>query len=146
MSDGTEVRARGSCLCGAVRYAIHGELRPVICCHCEQCRRSSGHFVAATATRTSALVMERDEGLRWYQSSSHARRGFCQWCGSSLFWEPTPQAPEARVSIMAGTLDNPTGLRTACHIFVSNAGDYYCVPDDTPWCEDGDWQRLLARD
>src|SRR5262245_23873659 len=28
----------GSCLCGAVRFDITGPLRPVIACHCTQCR------------------------------------------------------------------------------------------------------------
>ncbi len=146
MSDGTAVRARGSCLCGAVRYSVHGALRPVFCCHCEQCRRTSGHFVAATASRACDLVIERDDGLRWYQSSPNARRGFCQHCGSSLFWEPTPQAADAHISIMAGTLDGPTGLHTACHIFVANAGDYYLIPADAPQCADGSWEQQLSRD
>lgn len=68
--------------------------------------------------------------LRWIQSPSSdagARRGFCCECGSSLFWEP----PEREtISISAGTLDGPTGLRVAGHWFVSQVGDYYEIPDD----------------
>ena len=40
---------RGSCLCGAVRYIVRGELRHVVGCHCGQCRKTSGHYVAATS-------------------------------------------------------------------------------------------------
>jgi hypothetical protein len=32
--------------------------------------------------------------------------------------------------IMAGTMDSPTGLETAAHIFVGDAGDYYDIPED----------------
>ena len=39
----------GGCLCGGVRYAIRGELRGVIACHCAQCRRTSGHHSAMTS-------------------------------------------------------------------------------------------------
>ncbi len=39
----------GGCLCGQVTYKINGPLRPVIACHCKQCRKSSGHHVAATS-------------------------------------------------------------------------------------------------
>jgi hypothetical protein len=53
------------------------------------CRRTSRHFAAFTATRPGALVLIESEGLRWYRSSTSARRGFCGTCGSSLFWEPT---------------------------------------------------------
>ena len=45
----------GGCLCGGVRYAVTGPLRDIIACHCEQCRRSSGHFVAATACRREQI-------------------------------------------------------------------------------------------
>ena len=41
--------ATGRCQCGAVSYKVSGPLRPVVACHCDMCRRISGHFVAATA-------------------------------------------------------------------------------------------------
>lgn len=34
------------------------------------------------------------------------------------------------ISIAAGTLDGPTGLRVASHWFVSQAGDYYEMAGD----------------
>ena len=40
----------GGCLCGAVRYRVHGELRDVTYCHCKQCQRQSGLYFAATAS------------------------------------------------------------------------------------------------
>ncbi|MBA3425819.1 MAG: GFA family protein [Rubrobacteraceae bacterium] len=125
----------GGCLCGAVRYEVSGPLRAVVNCHCGQCRHTSGHFVAATAVRPKAMTLIASEGLRWYQSSDTARRGFCQNCGSSLFWEPVSGE---KIVIMAGTLDGPTGLRTAAHIFVGDAGDYYEIDDDLPRFASGD--------
>ena len=47
----------GGCACGGVRYEVHGKLRDVITCHCVQCRRTSGHFVAATACRRSTFKL-----------------------------------------------------------------------------------------
>lgn len=35
-------------------------------------------------------------------------------------------------SIAAGTLDEPTGLRTVAHIFVDSKGDYYQLADELP--------------
>lgn len=120
------VRTTGGCLCGAVRYEVTGPLRPVLACHCEQCRRSSGHFVAATAARHADFRLEKSEGLCWYRSSAEARRGFCGTCGSSLFWEPDDKR---HISIMAGTLDRPTGLALAGHLFAGEADDYYRICD-----------------
>jgi hypothetical protein len=40
------------------------------------------------------------------------------------------------VSIAAGTLDQPTGLRTAAHIYVHQAAEHELIPDDgLPRCE-----------
>lgn len=130
-----EPRATGGCLCGAVRYEITGPLRQVVACHCEQCRRTSGHFVAATASRREHVRLVEDKGLRWYRSSGEARRGFCGICGSSLFWQPDHGR---HLSISAGTLDRPTGLAMAAHLFAGAADDYYRITDGLPQHEGGE--------
>lgn len=117
----------GGCLCTAVRYRVTGPLRPVLACHCEQCRRTSGHHVAATAARRTDLEITGE--VRWYDSSPGVRRGFCPVCGANLFWDDT-RTP--MVSIFAGTLDEPTGLRLRGHIFVADKGDYYEIDDGLP--------------
>lgn len=121
--------ATGGCLCGAVKYEINGPLRPVVCCHCEQCRRTSGHYVAASACNADDLRLAAEDGLSWYRSSAKAQRGFCSRCGSSMFWRPDHGR---YISVMAGTLDRPTGLEAACHIYVDMASDYYSLADGLP--------------
>ena len=119
----------GTCLCGAVRYEVTGPLRDVVLCHCAMCRRTHGHVAAYTAAPNAALRLVEARGLRWYASSGFARRGFCAECGASVFWERTAGD---LVSIAAGTLDAPTGLRTTLQIFVEDAGDYYAIGRDVP--------------
>lgn len=125
----SQVRATGSCLCGAVRYRISGVLRGVILCHCAMCRKAHGHIGAYTETPKVALQLTESRGLRWYASSAIARRGFCGECGSTLFWE---RATKDYISVAAGTLDSPTGLATVLQIHVDSAGDYYRVDDSVP--------------
>jgi hypothetical protein len=75
-------------------------------------------------------VLLQSEGLRWVsspESESEARRGFCCECGSSLFWDAPARDS---ISIAAGTLEEPTGLRLLGHVFVARAGDYYELPSD----------------
>ncbi len=114
----------GGCICGGVRYAVSGPLRPVIACHCEQCRRFSGHFVAATATRKQHFQFTQQTSLKWYSYLNGYRQGFCGECGSSLFFE---DENGERISIAAGSLDEPQGLTIAAHIYVAEQGDYYCI-------------------
>lgn len=121
-----KVRATGGCLCGAVRYTIHGPLRDVVACHCGQCQRTHGNYSAYTMAQTADIELTENGGLHWYQSSETARRGFCRVCGTSLFWEPKGKDT---MSIAAGSLDQPTGLKTIRHIFVADAGDYYEISD-----------------
>ena len=116
----------GSCLCGGVRYWVTGPLRPVVACHCQQCRKTSGHFVAATSAPRSSVKIQGE--VRWYDASATARRGFCGACGSSLFWD----GPGGNLSIHAGTLDGVTGLALAGHIYCADKGDYYQLTDDLP--------------
>lgn len=113
---------RGGCLCGAVRYVARGPLRDVVNCHCGQCRRFHGHYGAYTAVALADLTIEGEANLKWFNSSGFARRGFCQACGSSLFWHAVA---EDGISIAAGTLDAPTGLKTVRNIFAAHPGDYY---------------------
>ena len=114
----------GGCVCGGVRYEVRGKLRDVITCHCVQCRRTSGHFVAATACRRAAFKLVKEQTLKWYVAVPGFRRGFCSECGSSLLFE---QDGAERVSIAAGSLDEPQGLKIAAQIFGSEAGDYYQI-------------------
>lgn len=133
----------GGCLCGGVRYRVTGPLRPVVMCHCTQCRRTTGHVMAATAARRTDFHFVRQDDLRWFESSARARRGFCGNCGSTLFWDG---AGLAHISIAAGTLDSTRGLKIACHIFVANKGDYYVIEDEAPQSIDGQFSAPIPPD
>jgi len=133
MSTPQTTNGSGSCLCGAVRFEVNGALRPVMYCHCEQCRKTSGHYVAATACELDDLSFTNDAGLEWYQSSPEAQRGFCKVCGSSLFWKPKNKKT---ISVMAGSLSRPTGLIASSHIYMHMASDYYEVSDGLPQYDD----------
>lgn len=123
----SDPRATGGCLCGAVRYEVHGPLRNVVHCYCGQCRRTHGLMGPYSGTATGNLKLTEERGLRWYRSSDTADRGFCAECGSSLFWRPTGAD---RVAISAGTIDPPTGVRVVGHIFVDDVADFHGMPDD----------------
>jgi len=117
--------AAGGCLCGAVRYEVRGSLGDVHACHCSQCRRQSGHFVVGASARRADFVVTSEGSLSWFRSSAWARRGFCAACGSALFWDGGGE----EIGINVGSLDQPTGLKLAQHIFVDEKADYYEIDD-----------------
>jgi hypothetical protein len=77
----------GHCLCGGVAYQTDGPIAEVMQCHCENCRRLSGNFVAAGRAATDDLQIADPDGyLRWHELG-YARYGFCRNCGSTLFYQ-----------------------------------------------------------
>ena len=75
------------------------------------------------------MTIEGESAIVWYGSSAEARRGFCGKCGSSLFWQ---RIGAKEVSMTAGSLKAPTGLKTARHIFAADKGDCYTIADGVP--------------
>ncbi len=84
--------------------------------------------MAATSALLTNFELLNQQSLQWYQSSEDAKRGFCHTCGSSLFWQ---KSNRDSISIMAGTIDAPTGLSTVENIFVEDMSDYHGLPSLT---------------
>jgi len=120
---------KGRCDCGKVHFEVEDVRQTVTVCHCGQCRRTSGHVWASTHAPFEKLRFISDEGLTWYESSTYAKRGFCRYCGSSLFYRMND---EDGIGIAAGCLDGETGLEASKHIFVKDKGDYYEITDGLP--------------
>jgi hypothetical protein len=115
--------ATGGCDCRGVRYSVEGELRDVYNCHCERCRRITGHHMAATAAPPERVSFVADQTLQWYEPAVGVQYGFCGTCGSTLFWRTA--GDRSKLCIAAGTLDQPTGLTTTTAWWVAEAGDYH---------------------
>jgi len=124
---------KGSCECQGVMFELTGELRDVVFCHCSQCRKTSGHYWAATQVSKGNLNLIKATSLSWYDSSDKARRGFCSVCGSSMFYE---RKGIDKISVSAGSLEIPTSLDRMRHIYVASKGDYYDISDELPQFEE----------
>ena len=120
---------KGSCLCGAVRFEVIGDLPPPDACHCTQCRKQSGHYFASTDVLRTGLTISGADNISWFRSSTKVRRGFCSTCGSALFWDPIEKD---WIAIAMGAFERPTGTSLGKHIFVADKGDYYEIADGLP--------------
>ncbi|HBF29157.1 GFA family protein [Rhizobium sp.] len=112
----------GSCLCGARRYEINGEVQGVYICHCSLCRKASG------SVGNSILIVPK-EHFRWIQGADHGityelRPTYtitrCKTCGT-----PLPAEEDAKaVYVTAGTLDVPLGFGICTHLFCASRADW----------------------
>jgi hypothetical protein len=105
--------------------------------------RGAGQASGRDRLPLQASTLSRAETLRWYVAIPGFRRGFCGECGSNLFFE---EVGGERVSIAAGSLDEPQGLTIAAHIFASEAGDYYEIDASVPVSPQGDHNVRLPAD
>ena len=128
---------QGGCLCGNVRYQINAkpeDMSGVTACHCQQCRRWSGHYWASIhVPKTTLRITSGTDNISWFTSSDKAKRGFCQICGSTLFWHGFGyDALKNKIDISAGSLDESKNLQLVRHIFCRSKGAYYKIKDGVP--------------
>jgi hypothetical protein len=98
----------GGCLCGQVRYTLHGDPLSVSVCHCGTCRKASGAASVAWATfRLADFELHRGP-LTIHRSSRDVERGHCAACGASVTFL---KRGEGTIDITAATLDDPGRVR-----------------------------------
>ena len=128
----------GGCQCGAVRFAVDGELgRPSIC-HCRMCQKAFGSFYGPLISAP---------GLRWtrgtpkhFQSSNRVRRGFCETCGTPLTFEPD----NGPVEVAIGAFDDPTALRPVIQLDVATRMPWLRELDNLPTTTPTEAEKFAA--
>ena len=125
----------GSCFCGDVRYRVGGPALTICQCHCSMCQRSVGAPVVTWATFERRNFEATGRALAWFESSPEARRGFCERCGASLFFE-SERFP-GLIDVTVVTLENAASLAPTMHIYVRSRQPWMNVADGLP-CHAGD--------
>lgn len=121
---------RGSCFCGAVSYAVEGELHDARSCHCSMCRK-------AFSAQASAFAMVNTDEFSWvsgeellttYASRNGGGLQFCSVCGSTLCG-----LYEGRViGVTLGCVDGDPGVSLSRHIFVGSKATWETIADGVP--------------
>ncbi|MGF1493822.1 MAG: GFA family protein [Microcoleaceae cyanobacterium] len=125
MTDQTEQQA--SCLCGAVRIFVKPENNHVGACHCKMCRRwSSGPLFAMECG--DQVRFEGRENITTFSSSEWAERGFCNKCGSNLFYR-IKQTGDYFIPV--GILDDESQLSFKQQIFIDQKPAFYSFANQT---------------
>jgi hypothetical protein len=115
-------RRTGSCLCGARRYEIVGDLDGVWMCHCSLCRKATGSV-------GNAILIVPKERFRWLSGADHGETYAlrptytvtrCWTCGTPL----PAEEDDRNVYVTAGTLDEPLGAGIRTHLFCASRADW----------------------
>ena len=122
--------ARGSCLCGTVRWQADGKLHDITHCHCSMCRKAhAAPFASYTSVpRNRFTWLAGGLDVARYESSPDSVRSFCRICGSV-----TPFSfSEDIVGIPAGCMDDSARVKSAAHIFVGSKAPWHVLGDGLP--------------
>ena len=119
----------GSCFCGAVKYAVEGDLGRTYYCHCSRCRKTSGSAFSANAVIAPAQfkVLAGEELLTSFIASNGVVRTFCSCCGSHLTVNKDDQ-----MRLRLGSLDTPLNAVLDMHTFTASKADWFPILDDLP--------------
>ena len=121
----------GRCYCGVVRYEVHGELGPLVNCHCKYCRRAHGAaFATVTLVQSGNFrVTSGEEALREYRNSEGSRF-FCQQCGGRLL--NRPRSTDKFLMLVVASLDQDPSQAPVMHINVESKAEWYEILDAFP--------------
>ena len=124
----------GSCLCGAVRYAVRDEFVYAMNCHCSMCRRATGSAFKPLAgiERDKFAITQGADNLLIY-GDDHGHDACCGRCGSLLY---SLVRDGAYVHVTMGTLADDPGIRPTKHIFVGSKAPWFTITDDLPQHEE----------
>ena len=125
MTDTREVHGR--CLCGTVRMTVKPKNNSVGACHCSMCRRWGGGPLFAVEC-SADIDIEGDEAVSVYRSSDWAERGFCNRCGTNLFYR---FRPDGHYAIPVGLLDDGGNWVFDEQIFIDEKPAYYSFANET---------------
>lgn len=125
MSNGTE-RHAGGCLCGAVRYVMHGAPTYAGHCHCRSCQRAIGAgFVTWVGVKPESFKVTQGE-ITVCETSPGVRRGFCGRCGSSLTFAGNDWMD---VAVTAASLDDPSIADPESNVFLNHRQPWVVIDD-----------------
>lgn len=118
---------KGSCLCGAVNISVKTMSDKVGACHCTMCQKWAGGPLMAVDCG-SDFSIQGEENVTVFNSSDWGERGFCNKCGSNLFYR---LKQENKYIMPVGLLDGAKGLIFDHQIFIDEKPEYYCFANET---------------
>lgn len=122
----------GGCLCGAIRFEIHGKIHDIVYCHCSRCRKAQGSAFATNGNveANAFRIVSGEDLLNAYESSPGEFKCFCKVCGSPILSrrQDLPQ----RVRVRLGTIDSDIDERPRAHIFAGSRANWETICGDLP--------------
>ncbi|MEM9061581.1 MAG: adenylate/guanylate cyclase domain-containing protein [Pseudomonadota bacterium] len=143
MPEAQQAFAGGGCLCGAVRYEIHGKPLGSMLCQCRMCQRFSGAPILGGTTMLAEALVFTQGAPKFFQSSKIAKRGFCADCGTALLYQGLVGIWTKWVMVFTASLDAPQDFPPTYNLGVESAMPWLGLHDDLPRTQCKDSPSLI---
>lgn len=121
------MEARGSCVCGATQITAKTVSRNVGACHCGLCRKWAGGPFMAVDCGTEVSFTGADN-ISVFDSSDWAERGFCNKCGTHLFYR---LKENKQYYMPAGVFEDDSNFVFDHQVFIDEKPEYYKFANKT---------------
>ena len=115
----------GQCMCGAVTVRVAKLADGLSACHCQMCRRWTG--AAFVALHADGDDVSWTGPVKTYASSDWASRGWCDVCGSTLFYRIEQ---DGSYGLAAGLFDGAAGQRLSMEGYIDEKPAGYAFAGD----------------
>lgn len=122
----------GSCLCGELNFTAQLPTLWVAHCHCILCQKNSGAaFVTWAGFKESEVqIIDNNKNLKWFSATEHAYRGFCNNCGSTLFFKSARWPGELHIPVV--NIQQVLDQEPQAHVNWSSHQNWLHIADDLP--------------
>ncbi len=125
MSEGK--MRQGKCLCGKTGLTANSAAGNLGACHCSMCRTwGGGPFLTVDCGTAVDLIGE--EHIAVFDSSQWAERGFCNQCGTHLFYR---LKDNGQYMVPAGLFENDATFEFDHQVFIDEKPSYYGFENKT---------------
>ena len=112
----------GGCNCGAIKFEVVGDVKSVVNCHCNLCRKMNGSAFSTYVAVTDDDFKLVSGDLLAHNVSEHAEKSFCGKCGTPIF-NSNPKYAGLKI-LHFGSLDDSSNLEPKVNIYCESRLDW----------------------
>ncbi|WP_071057926.1 GFA family protein [Pelistega sp. MC2] len=133
---------KGHCQCKAVTLEI-ADTKKLHACHCGICRRLSNGGPSFTITCDKNPISQGHDMVQHYASSEWAERGFCQQCGTPLYYH---LLGTEQYFVSVGLFQENQEFEINSQIFIDDKPDFYTLANQTPMLTGEEVMAMYSND
>ena len=133
---------KARCLCGVTQFEVQLRNHEVAACHCSMCRRQTGGPLMTVDIQDIDFI--DPQHLSVFRSSDWGERGFCNACGTLIFWR-TKDHTFANINVFS--LEQlPEDLNFNLEIYVDNQPAFYSFNNQTKKMTEAEVIAMFSKD